>query len=371
MENPAPAKLDIYRTAIAMRGFEHAAATRQLAESIVVCLQLSDGRVGWGETVPRQYVTGETFESVVEDIERTIWPACVADPAAPLPVETDGRVINAAACAVELALLDATRAFDALSGREVGISARVSGLLGSSDPARTAKRLRMMRWFGLRDFKLKLGMGQDVDAENLRVVARIIGRAVAAGRCTVRVDVNGGWDRQTTPERAAELKRKGVCAIEQPIFCSAEEIVALARRCELPLMADESLLTEADADTLAAEPERVWWNVRISKNGGLRRAEKLLRQAAQAGATVSLGCMVGETGILSAAQRRLLQRGPAVRFVEGNYGRFLLSGDLTRPSPRFGYGGKLRPLRGAGMGVRVLPDRLERYAQRMGTLLAR
>ena len=50
-----------------------------------------------------------------------------------------------------------------------------------------------MRWFGLRDFKLKLGLGQDVDAANLAVVERRIGRAARAGRCTLRVDGNGQW----------------------------------------------------------------------------------------------------------------------------------------------------------------------------------
>ena len=34
--NARPAKLDVYRTAIPMRGFEHAAAARNIAEAVVV-----------------------------------------------------------------------------------------------------------------------------------------------------------------------------------------------------------------------------------------------------------------------------------------------------------------------------------------------
>ena len=60
-----PIQLDIYRTAIPMRSFEHAAASRSLAEAIVVRVSFSDGRCGWGETLPRPYVTGETLETVV------------------------------------------------------------------------------------------------------------------------------------------------------------------------------------------------------------------------------------------------------------------------------------------------------------------
>ena len=55
-----PTRLHLYRTAIPMRGFEHAAARRELAEAIVVCLEFDDARVGWGETLPRPYVTGES-----------------------------------------------------------------------------------------------------------------------------------------------------------------------------------------------------------------------------------------------------------------------------------------------------------------------
>ena len=65
-----------------MRGFEHAAASRDRAESVVVRLTLADGRAGWGETLPRPYVTGETLESVQADLAETLWPAYQADPAA-------------------------------------------------------------------------------------------------------------------------------------------------------------------------------------------------------------------------------------------------------------------------------------------------
>ena len=374
-----PVRLDIYRTSIPTRGFEHATAARDVAEAVVVCAEYSDGKIGWGETLPRTYVTGETLDSVVEDISEILWPIFLdRTPTGRMSDEPltnrapDGRLISAAACALDLAELDRQRpdapVSDAPPARRIG--ARVSGVLGSTDPARTAKRLRLMRWYGLRDFKLKLGLGDDVDDENLLVVSQRIGKAVSRGKCTLRVDVNGGWDADSTPQRIDALCGEGVCVVEQPVYCGAGELAELARRCRLPLMADESLLTADDAQALLGDADRVWWNIRISKNGGLRRALRLAELAADRGVAFTIGCMVGESGILSAAQRRLLQQAPAARFVEGNYGRWLLADDLTTFSPRFGYGGRLKALDGVGLGVWVDPGKLLRYGEPVRSLHA-
>lgn len=353
-----------------MRRFEHAAAARGRAEAIVVRAQWADGRVGWGETLPREYVTGETLDTVADDLRETIWPALQQGRAVPT-VDAAGRCINAASCAMDLAACDALWDKGG-SGRtrasQSRIASRVSGVLGSADPHSNARKLRLMRRYGLRDFKLKLGFGPDEDAENLNVAARQLGNRIARGRYTLRVDVNGAWTADQTPGRVAGLKQYGVCVVEQPVYCSAGELADLARRCELPLMADESLLTEADAEVLLSAGPKVWWNVRISKNGGLTRAMSLCGLAADKGIPFVLGCMVGESGILSAAQRRLLQMIPPPRFVEGNYGRFLLADDLTKKSLRFGYGGRLKALKGAGLGVAVDEDKIAQYGELVATV---
>ncbi len=377
-----PIRIDIYRTSIPMHLFEHATASRATSQGIVVCLTCSDGNVGWGETLPREYVTGETLGSVPDDIEKTIIPAWRSNnqtPAAYLPQITPhtagDRCINAAACATELAAMRWTLSDEKATKAVLGavptgrrIAARVSGVLGSSDPAATARRLRMMRLYGLRDFKLKLGLDEKTDEQNLLAVAKQLSGGIKKGKYTLRVDVNGEWQYDTVPGRVKELKRFGVCVVEQPAGATAEEFVELARICNLPLMADETLLTERDARILLGEPRRVWWNIRISKNGGLGMSARLARMAAEAGVKFTLGCMVGESGILSAAQRRLLEVIPPPTFMEGNYGRFLLQGDITKKSLRFGYGGRLKTLGSEGLGIRVKKSKFNLYARLSRTL---
>ena len=358
MTDIAPTLMEIYRTAIPMRLFEHAAATRECSEAVVVRAVWPDGREGWGETLPRKYVTGETLESVIEDLQERIFP--VMGGAAIPRGDTDARCMSSAACTLDLAR------YDALTDNPPAgpIAARVSGVLGSADPAKTARKLKHMRWFGLRDFKLKLGFDAEVDRENLKVVSRGLSKGIRAGKLTLRVDVNGGWPFDEAPGRIDELRQYGVCVVEQPTYCPAEMLVELAGRCSLPLMADESLVSIADAEALQPAGAKVWWNIRISKNGGITAASELAALAVDSGIPFVAGCMVGESSILSAAQRRFLAGGGVgAKFVEGNYGRFLLADDLTGKSLRFGWGGRLRTITGRGLGVQVNRDKLARYGQ--------
>ena len=380
-----PISMDIYRTAVPMRGFKHAAAERKVSEAIVTAVSFDDGTVGWGETLPRPYVTGETLESVVEDLQRIIWPRWAGqsfpdDPAAELaPPIVEGRCINAAICAFDLSCV--RRLFDypdemsqsalaELGGRAQvrrEIDVPVTGVLGMRATKKLRRRTRAMQWYGVVDFKLKFSGVEASDTAALQAVCRRLGRSLRRGQTTLRVDVNGGWDADSTPQNVAALKAWGVCAVEQPFLGSAQELVEVSRQCELPLIADESFLTMADAETLLAEPHRVWWNIRLAKNGGLVSALRLARLAAKEGVTFIAGCMVGESGILSAAQRRFLQLGPGPRFVEGSYGRFLMKGDLTDRTLTFGYGGRLKILGGKGLGVDVSARRMEQFAQRVAT----
>ena len=81
---------------------------------------------------------------------------------------------------------------------------------------------------------------------------------------------------------------------------------------------------------------------------------------------LQVGCQVGESSLLSAAQLTLLQGlaplTPGVRYAEGCFGRHLLREDPASPLVQFGYGG--RPPRrppGAGLGVEVDLAALQRY----------
>jgi muconate cycloisomerase len=133
---------------------------------------------------------------------------------------------------------------------------------------------------------------------------------------------------------------------------------------EVPILVDESLVTEADADSLLATRGCHGFNLRLSKLGGLLPCLRMARRAAESGVWCQLGSHVGETSILAAAGRQLALHLPELRFAEGSFGSLLLSQDIASPSVKFGHGGRAGALRGPGIGAHVLPERLREYSVR-------
>jgi L-alanine-DL-glutamate epimerase-like enolase superfamily enzyme len=379
------ARITIWPLEIPMRRrFRHAAAKRDTSRPLLVEVELTDNTLGYGETHPREYVTGETDESALRAVRDVFLPLLVdlrVDRFSSLLEALDsfpftnqaGACIAAARAGVELALLDAysrsfKRSLEEVAGwldtpgfgspgslKEV----RYSGVLGSDDPRRIARGLRAMRCFGLRHFKLKVGDGDD--DERLAAVVQALRRPLQHGRATLRLDANGAWSLDQAHECLERWASYPIVCVEQPLARGREEDLAtLASASSLPLMADESLVTSDDAENLIVRRAVGWFNIRLSKNGGLLPAMRLAALARQHGIEFILGCMVGETSVLSAAGRCFLHLVAGARFAEGSYGRFLLRGDVASRSIRFGWGGKASAPQGPGWGVEVRPDLLQR-----------
>lgn len=380
---PRPKSLEVWTYRIPMRiRFEHARAGRATSTGILVRLTLSDGSTGWGEGIPRDYVTGETIDSAIGIIRTVYADRFTRDaPLAEAPVESDGIVHNAAWCACELAYLDAVgqsrgiRVADLLA-TQMGLKPhrmlrRVSGILSAGPVEKVRRNLRVMRLLALRDYKLKVGSNAEQDEANLAECYRQLGRGLSRRRGptrrTLRVDANGAWTLDEAVRRAEGLARWGVIAVEQPLAKGNEEALAeLRRRTRVPIMLDESLVTLEEAERRVRSGQVDLFNIRISKNGGLVQSLRLAELAHRMGVDLQLGCMVGETGILTAAGRIFLELvGRRVRFAEGSYGRFLLRADVTRERLSFGYGGFVRKMTGPGLGVHVQLHKVRAVADKV------
>jgi muconate cycloisomerase len=368
----------------------HASHTRTDTDNVLVRCTLEDGTEGYGEGVPRDYVTGETIDSVLELLKASDLPSQFEECSdfaravalaerlqlKPVPGDVRGCQGNAARCAVELAVLDAYgRCFgEPLSGVTRLLAAdcysprpwvRYSTAITSAQGTRAKLAALAMRLYRFRQLKVKVGIAGQDDAARLRAIRRWGG-----AKMDLRVDANEAWAPAETVERIRALEPYGITAVEQPVPHAAVDSLAEVRKeVRTPIMLDESLCGRYDAEQAAAKGTCDLFNLRLSKCGGFIPSLRLAQLARRHGLYCQLGCQVGETAVLSAAGRHFAASVGELRYVEGSYDRHLVREALATRDITFRWGGWAAALPGPGLGVTVDPAALERVTVRQETLL--
>jgi o-succinylbenzoate synthase len=224
----------------------------------------AEGLIGLGETTSLSLRGGDALARIVEDL-RGLRPSQGGG------MEIPPGTSKQAAAAVELALLD-------LAGKSAGEPAwRVLGAdavqpvecnatLTAGPPAEVARQAVAWAERGFKTFKLKVGM--DGDVEQVRAA-----RQALPDDALLRVDANGAWNVEEATARLAEMGSLELA--EQPV-ATAEELRQLRTRTEVPLAADESVVTLADARGLADACR--YATVKLAKVGGPAAAVAIARE---------------------------------------------------------------------------------------------
>lgn len=382
-------KLDLYAIQVPLRSkIRHASHERTVSESFVVRASLDDGSVGFGEGVPRSYVTGETVESAfrtlsafdagaafgivatLDDLNARVGalqlPEALADPR--------GMAGNAARAALEVALLDAATRCLGVSVSDVirhvgrgqswltpgARAVRYSGAITAESRRRERISAWKMRLYGFCQTKVKVGVAGQDDVARLGDLRRILGTSM-----DVRLDANEAWAAAELIDRVRPLLAFRPSALEQPVpHRDVGRLGELRRGLGVPIMLDESLCSLSDAERAIEHSLADLFNVRLSKCGGILPSLRIVDLATRRGVGIQLGCHPGETGLLSAVGRHLATNLEDLRYLEGSYDRHVLRRNLVREDITFGYGGRAKPIPGPGLGVTVDPQRLEELTTR-------
>ena len=395
-------RLTAFHVPIALRRpVRHASFTRTDNDTLLIRCVLRDGSIGWGEGLPRTYVTGESIDSAWQQLAQTnlaglagarfTAPFDAADAVSRLPLHpadptlhTDLRECfgNSVRCALELALLDATgrscgrpladliREHPEFTGiSQFTSSVRYSGVITSQSPAAQLLSALKMRLFGFQQIKVKVGAAGLSDSACL---ARI--RTVLGPHRGLRLDANEAWHCETLREQVEPLLRFHPQSLEQPVPHGEVAGLAEVRRqflqpAGLPVMLDESLCCVEDAERAIAGQWCDAFNIRLSKCGGILRSLQIVRLASQHGIRCQLGCQVGETGILSAAGRHFACSVSDLWFLEGSFDRFLVQDRLTEQDLTFGRAGHAYSLLKPGLSIDIDECRVRQLAKRTHELL--
>jgi L-alanine-DL-glutamate epimerase-like enolase superfamily enzyme len=288
-------------------------------ETFVVQLA-QGGEYGYGEATTNAYygATIESMSAAVESVRPILMRAELEEPTA--IVAELARHLSVQSFA--LAALD--EAIHDLWGKLRGEPVyRLWGLaaenlvpscftLGIDTPERMVEKLHEAAGWPI--YKIKLGTADDLG------IVRELRRHTEV---PFRVDANCGWTAEQAIALAPELRDLGVEFIEQPLPAADREG---ARRVfaesALPIIADESCVTEADVDRCADLFHGI--NIKLVKCGGLAAARRMIERARQLGLQVMIGCMTESTVGISALAQLL----PLVDYADMD-GAALLASDIA------------------------------------------
>ena len=288
--------------------FKTALRSVDRVEDILVELHTDTGAVGYGEAPPTGPITGDTAGGIIGAVRELIAPALIgqevdAFEAVAARVQKAGVHNTSAKAAVDMALWD-------LYGQLHGIP--VHKLLGGArrqlvtditisvnPPEQMAADARDAVARGYDCLKVKVGADPALDTARLAAVRAAVGDGVC-----IRIDANQAWTPRQAVRILNEMQDKGLALelVEQPV--PADDLEGLAyvtRHSWVPVMADESVFSPADALRIMQHRAADFINIKLMKCGGLTNALRIAAAAEVYGVECMIGCMLEAKVAVNAA----------------------------------------------------------------------
>ncbi|MDT8399019.1 MAG: muconate cycloisomerase family protein [Pseudomonadales bacterium] len=351
------------------RAHQHARALMNGQSYVLIRISTDDGLQGIGEvaTAGGPWWSGDSVESVKVTLDTYISPLLLgADPSriASLMTMLDNRLSNNwfVKAGVEMALFDLAgkRAglpvHDLLGGRVRDALPIVWPLAVNDEKAEIAEAEAKLEQNFARHFKVKVGF-----KEPARDIARLhnLARHLPAD-ATLRVDINEAWDEVTAQRWLPALEQAGVSLVEQPLSrYNLKGMARLQNSVRIPLMADESLCTLADAMNLSEMAAARVFSLKLMKSGGIRPSLKIASIAEAAGIAVFGGCFL-ESSIGTCAHLHLGASLPALSHGCEWVGPAWLADDLCTQPVRY-EDFQIHIPTGVGLGFELDEDKLKHY----------
>jgi len=332
--------ITVYRVSIPFRKpFGHSLYWRDKTETLIICLESVSGLAGWGEILPREYLTGETLENVMTSaLPRLVqrWQDQKFDNRDEVTLALRRELCRtsrslATLAGWELAVLDlGGKTFGFPAGEMLGSSVwpkpEEGVVIGFEVPTdKMEMRCILLRLAGTRHLKVKVGRQDDL--RRLELANGVFGSDVP-----IRVDANAAWSADDAITALLPLRRCNVCSVEQPVPAGdLDGMRKVRQKTGMSVVADESLCSISDAHAIIRAQAADVFNIRIGKCGGMLASMDLVATARDAGLTCQLGTLVGETGILSRASEIFAERIGGFEFLEGKHqNRQLLVQDIVQ-----------------------------------------
>jgi L-alanine-DL-glutamate epimerase-like enolase superfamily enzyme len=267
-------------------------------ENICVRITTDTEHTGFGGAAPAAVITGETLPSILGALKHI--HSCLTG----MDIE-DAEIIfqklnacmignHSAKAAVDMAVYDllgklyGLPLFRFLGGTARPLETDMTISIDSPEKMVSDSMERAGQGFGI--LKIKVGNDPALDIRRLLAVRQAVGPAIK-----LRIDANQGWNPKEAVVVVNRLKKEGVDIelIEQPVRAGDYAGMRFVRdRVDIPVIADESVFSPADALRLIEMQAADGINIKLMKCGGIFNALKIAAIAESAGLTCMVGSMM-------------------------------------------------------------------------------
>ncbi|MBN1422622.1 MAG: dipeptide epimerase [Planctomycetes bacterium] len=278
----------------------------EVAPNVLIRLGTNGGVEGWGEASPLHSIVGETQATDLAAAAEIRPLLLHRNPLEIASIAGDiGRFLPhnpTIASAFDMALYDIAAKvaglplFRFLGGRKRPMETDLTIYIGDVESA-GERALRVLE-HGFRIIKTKVGASARDDVRRLTAIREAVGAGPA-----LRIDANQGWKRMEAVDCLRALGDLAIEFCEQPVrACDVAGLRFVGDRSPIPIMADESIFSAADALRLVEGRAVPYFNIKLSKSGGIHEALSIARLAETAGIACMAGCMLeSRLGITAAA----------------------------------------------------------------------
>ncbi|MBV7275507.1 dipeptide epimerase [Clostridium sp. PL3] len=282
-----------------VRPFKTALRTVNSVEDVIVKIITDTGNTGYGEAPPTAVITGDTKGSIICAIEDSIKKTIIGmdiENFEELMLKLDKSIVKntSAKAAIDIALYDLygqlykAPLYKLLGGYRKEIITDIT--ISVNSPEEMAIDSIDAIKHGYKTLKIKVGVDSDMDIKRMKAIREAVGYDV-----DLRIDANQGWKPKEAVYTLRKMEDAGLNIefVEQPVEAhDIESLKFVTDNVHIPVMADESVFSPADALKIMQMRAADLVNIKLMKTGGLHNALKICSIAEIYGVECMIGCML-------------------------------------------------------------------------------
>ena len=279
--------------------FKTALRSVNSVEDVVVEIHTDTGAVGYGEAPPTGVITGDTTGAIIGAMKDHIIKTLVGrdvDDFESVTKALNGCIVHntSARAAADMALWDLygqlhnIPVYKLLGGGRSSIVTDITISVNKPEEMQRDAINAVER--GYDCLKVKVGSDPSLDVARLSAIREVVPKDIC-----IRIDANQAWNAKQAVRILNQMQEKGLDIefVEQPVpAADLEGMQYVTRHADVPVLADESVFSPADALRIMQTGAADLVNIKLMKCGGITNALRIASAAEVYGVECMIGCML-------------------------------------------------------------------------------